>query len=86
MPEKSDLLWRFLASITYHATKAIKNASERYPELDIGMGVRTLYLVEISLESFPLFSRARKCGLSAYPLEFEYYGFLTIGAGREGDT
>ena len=41
MSEKSEILRHFLASIAYHATKAIKNAPDDYPELDIGKGVRT---------------------------------------------
>ena len=41
MTEKGDLLRHFLASIAYHATKAIKDAPECYPELDIGKGIRT---------------------------------------------
>lgn len=41
MSEKAELLRQFLASIAYHATKAIKGAPENYPELDIGGGVRT---------------------------------------------
>lgn len=41
MSERSDLLRHFLASIAYHATKAIKDAPDCYPELDMGKGVRT---------------------------------------------
>jgi hypothetical protein len=41
MSEKADLLRHFLASIAYHATKAIKDAPDDYPELDVGKGVRT---------------------------------------------
>jgi hypothetical protein len=41
MSEKAELLRQFLASIAYHATKAIKGAPENYPELDIGNEVRT---------------------------------------------
>lgn len=41
MSEKTDLLRHFLASIAYHATKAIKDAPDGYPELDVGKGVRT---------------------------------------------
>jgi len=41
MPEKSEMLRHFLASIAYHATKAIGDAPEAYPELDVGNGVRT---------------------------------------------
>jgi hypothetical protein len=41
MSEKTDLLRHFLASIAYHATKAIKGAPDSYPELDVGKGVRT---------------------------------------------
>jgi len=41
MPQTSDALRHFLASIAYHASKAIRNAPENYPELDVGMGVRT---------------------------------------------
>ncbi len=35
------MLRHFLASIAYHATKALKDAPENYPELDIGKDVRT---------------------------------------------
>ena len=35
------MMRHFLASIAYHATKAIKNAPSDYPELDVGKGVRT---------------------------------------------
>ncbi len=35
------MIRHFLASIAYHANKAIKNAPENYPELDIGKGVKT---------------------------------------------
>jgi hypothetical protein len=41
MSEKRELMRHFLASIAYHATKAIKNAPSDYPELDVGKGVRT---------------------------------------------
>jgi hypothetical protein len=41
MSENSKALRHFLASVAYHATKAIKQAPENFPELDIGMGVRT---------------------------------------------
>jgi hypothetical protein len=41
MSEKADLLRQFLASIAYHATKAIGGAPENYPEFDIGNGIRT---------------------------------------------
>ena len=41
MPDKSELLRHFLASIAYHATKAIKDAPKGYPELDIGKRSRT---------------------------------------------
>jgi hypothetical protein len=41
LSEKSELLRHFLASIAYHATKAIKGAPDSYPELDVGKGVRT---------------------------------------------
>jgi hypothetical protein len=41
MSEKGDLLRHFLASIAYHATKAIKGAPDGYPELNVGKGVRT---------------------------------------------
>ena len=39
--EKSEMLRHFLASIAYHATKAVRDAPDHYPELDIGKGVRT---------------------------------------------
>lgn len=41
MSAESEMLRHFLASIAYHSTKAIKDAPEGYPELDIGKGVRT---------------------------------------------
>jgi len=41
MSEKRELIRNFLASIAYHATKAIKNAPTNYPELDVGKDVRT---------------------------------------------
>ena len=41
MSRNSEMLRHFLASIAYHATKALKNAPINYPELDIGKGVRT---------------------------------------------
>jgi hypothetical protein len=41
MSETREALRHFLASIAYHATKAIRGAPENYPELDIGNGVRT---------------------------------------------
>jgi len=41
MFEKRELIRNFLASIAYHATKAIKNAPTNYPELDVGKDVRT---------------------------------------------
>ena len=41
MPEKSELLRHYLASIAYHATKALKDAPPNYPELDAGNGART---------------------------------------------
>lgn len=36
-----ELIRHFIASIAYHATKAIANAPEKYPELELGYGVRT---------------------------------------------
>jgi hypothetical protein len=41
MSEKSEMLRHFLASIAYHASKALNCAPINYPELDIGKGVRT---------------------------------------------
>ena len=41
MSEKNALLRHFLASIVYHATKALKDAPNDYPDLEIGNGVRT---------------------------------------------
>jgi hypothetical protein len=40
MSDNRSVLRHFLASIAYHATKAIKDAPENYHELDVGMGVR----------------------------------------------
>ena len=41
MGDENSLLRHFLASIAYHAWKAIRDAPSNYPELDAGMGVRT---------------------------------------------
>ena len=41
MDDGNRLLRHFLASIAYHASKAIRGAPPGYPELDVGMGVRT---------------------------------------------
>lgn len=41
MSDKNGMLRHFLASIAYHATKAIGDSPENYPELDIGKEVRT---------------------------------------------
>jgi len=41
MAQKRGMLRHFLASLAYHATKAIKDAPAGYPELEIGMEVRT---------------------------------------------
>jgi hypothetical protein len=41
MTAKSELLRHYLASIAYHATKAIKDVPNNFPELDIGKDVRT---------------------------------------------
>jgi hypothetical protein len=40
MDERDVLLRHFMASIAYHASKAIRDAPPGYPELDVGMGVR----------------------------------------------
>ena len=41
MAQKRGMLRHFLASIAYHASKAIRYAPENYPELDVEMEVRT---------------------------------------------
>lgn len=41
MVQQGDTLRHFLASIAYHASKAIRDAPEGYPGLDVGMGVRS---------------------------------------------
>ena len=41
MNDENRLLRHFLASIAYHASKAIRGAPSNYPELDVGMGVKT---------------------------------------------
>jgi hypothetical protein len=41
MSDKQEMLRHFIASIAYHATKAIKDAPETYPDFSIGKGVRT---------------------------------------------
>jgi hypothetical protein len=35
------MLRHFLASIAYHASKAIRDAPDGYPEIEVGAGVRT---------------------------------------------
>jgi hypothetical protein len=39
--EKNAMLRHLLASIVYHAAKALKDAPSGYPDLEIGCGVRT---------------------------------------------
>jgi hypothetical protein len=39
--EKNALMRHFLASIAYHATKALKDAPNNYPDLEMGNGIRT---------------------------------------------
>jgi len=41
MSQCSEALRHFLASIAYHASKAIKDAPGNYPELEAGMGIRS---------------------------------------------
>jgi len=41
MSNKCETLRHFLASIAYHATKAIRDAPDPYPSLHVGDGVRT---------------------------------------------
>ena len=41
MPQTSEALRHFLASIAYHVSKAITDAPGDYPELEVGMGVRS---------------------------------------------
>jgi hypothetical protein len=41
MDHKRDMLRHFLASIAYHASKAIRDAPDGYPEIEVGAGVRT---------------------------------------------
>jgi hypothetical protein len=41
MKGKRGILRHFLASIVYHANKAIRDAPDNYPDLKIGMGVKT---------------------------------------------
>jgi hypothetical protein len=41
MDQGIGIMRHFLASIAYHATKAIKEAPENYPELKIGHGIRS---------------------------------------------
>ena len=41
MSVKSEALRHFLASIAYRATKAINDAPDDYPGLEIGKGVRS---------------------------------------------
>jgi hypothetical protein len=45
MSERTEMLRHFLASIAYHATKALKNAPENFPNLYVGEGVRTPLLI-----------------------------------------
>lgn len=41
MREKGEMLRQFIASIAYHATKAIRDAPNTYPEFSLGEGTRT---------------------------------------------
>ena len=41
MDDGNRFLRHFLASIAYHASKAVRDAPPNYPELAVGMGVRT---------------------------------------------
>ena len=41
MSSKKDMLRHFLAALAYRGTKAIKNALDHYPNLEIGKGVAT---------------------------------------------
>jgi hypothetical protein len=41
MTDKNDLLRHFLASITYHATKAIRDEPDAYREFSAGNATRT---------------------------------------------
>lgn len=41
MSENVETMRHFLASIAYHASKAIKDAPSDYPELEVGYGIRT---------------------------------------------
>lgn len=41
MSNKCEMLRHFIASIAYHATKAIEDAPETYPDFYVGKGVRT---------------------------------------------
>ncbi len=41
MSDKREMLRHFIASIAYHATKAIRDAPATYPEFNAGEGLRT---------------------------------------------
>ena len=41
MNEKNEMLRQFLASIAYHASKALRNTPDGYPDYELGSGVRT---------------------------------------------
>jgi hypothetical protein len=41
LPEKREMLRHYIASIAYHATKAIRDAPATYPEFNAGKGART---------------------------------------------
>ena len=45
MDESIIMVSHFLASLAYHATKAVKDAPKNYPELDIGHGIRQPKLI-----------------------------------------
>ena len=41
MNEKNEMLRQFLASIAYHASKALRDIPDAYPDYEVGSGVRT---------------------------------------------
>jgi hypothetical protein len=41
MSVKTEVLRHFLASLAYHASKAMRDAPDNFPDLEVGKGIRT---------------------------------------------
>jgi hypothetical protein len=83
MSEKRETLRHFLASIAYHATKAIKDAPGSYPETYIGKGVRTprkilSHISGVLTYAHSFLEQYDNTWLNLEPWEFEVQRFYEI--------